>query len=59
MNADERLTMFVILHATCEMALEKLAGSIDGDRQIAADLKRVLERTGHELEALSWQRRSA
>lgn len=45
--------MLMILHATCETALDRFARGSDGDRKIAADLKRVLQRTRAELDALA------
>jgi hypothetical protein len=51
MDADERTSMLMILHATCESALERLAGGTEGDAAIAAKLKSVLESTRAELDA--------
>ena len=52
-DAHDRRSMLMILHATCEAALHRFAHGSDGDRQIAADLKRVLQRTRAELDALA------
>lgn len=46
-DALERLSVLTILHATCQTALERLAGGRDADREIAADLTRILEHTKH------------
>ena len=53
MTEDERarLSMLAILHATCETALEMLAGN-NADERLAADLKRILEQTRRELDAV-------
>ena len=55
MDADsyDRLSMLMILHATCETALQRFAGGTEGDRQIAAKLKGVLEHTRAELDAVA------
>jgi hypothetical protein len=52
-EALERLSMLTILHATCQTALERLAGGRTTDSEIAADLKSILERTRIELDSAS------
>lgn len=48
--------MLTILHATCQTALERLAGGRTTDSEIAADLKSILERTRIELSSGAWSR---
>jgi hypothetical protein len=50
--ARERFSMLTILHATCMTALEKLSAG-GSDTRVVADLKRLLEATSRELEALA------
>jgi hypothetical protein len=46
-----RVSMLMVLHATCETALEMFSGGANG--QLSADLKRILEQTRRELDALA------
>ena len=51
-HARERLSMLMILHATCETALDRLSAG-DRDSRVIADLKRLLEGTRGEIDALA------
>ena len=48
----DRFSMLTILHATCQTALQTF-GRSDADGQLVAALKRVLEQTRRELDALA------
>jgi hypothetical protein len=56
-EAWERFSVLAIVHATCETALERLGGDSNTDSPIVDDLKRILEDTRVELDALAATKR--
>jgi hypothetical protein len=51
--ARDQLAMLTILHASCATALEMFTRSGGAQSDLAADLKRILERTRRELDTFA------